>query len=131
MIKPFKFFQGRPSRLYQYSDRIINNSLYGGFRLAELSDRVQQIVSDPNYDPANYIPYVPNNAQHHGFYVGVPNTQLELIYDGDMDKLSIRSMLDELIYRYRTCIYFTNLTLNNMEDFLNEHLSGTSTIRYI
>jgi len=55
MIKPFKFFQGRPSRLYQYSDRIINNSLYGGFRLAELSDRVQQIVSDPNYDPANYI----------------------------------------------------------------------------
>jgi hypothetical protein len=55
MIKPFKFFQGRPSRLYQYSDRIINNSLYGGFRLAELSDRVQQIVSDPNYDSANYI----------------------------------------------------------------------------
>ena len=55
MIKPFKFFQGRPSRLYQYSNRIINNSLYGGFRLAELSDRVQQIVSDPNYTPANYI----------------------------------------------------------------------------
>jgi len=55
MIKPFKFFQGRPSRLYQYSNRIINNSLYGGFRLAELSDRVQQIVSDPNYNPANYI----------------------------------------------------------------------------
>jgi hypothetical protein len=55
MIKHFKFFEGRPSRLYQYSDRIINNSLYGGFRLAELSDRVQQIVSDPNYDSANYI----------------------------------------------------------------------------
>ena len=55
MIKPFKFLQGRPTRLYQYSDRIINNSLYGGFRLAELSDRVQQIVSDPNYNPANYI----------------------------------------------------------------------------
>ena len=55
MIKPFKFLQGRPSRLYQYSDRIINNSLYGGFRLAELSDRVQQIVSDPNYEPANYL----------------------------------------------------------------------------
>jgi len=55
MIKPFKFLQGRPSRLYQYSDRIINNSLYGGFRIAELSDRVQQIVRDPNYEPANYI----------------------------------------------------------------------------
>jgi hypothetical protein len=55
MINYFKFFQGRPSRLYQYNDRIINNSLYGGFRLAELSDRAQQIVSDPNYEPANYI----------------------------------------------------------------------------
>ena len=55
MIKPFKFFQGRPSRLYQYSNRIINNSLYGGFRLAELSDRVQQIVRDPEFIPAGYV----------------------------------------------------------------------------
>ena len=55
MIKPFKFFQGRPSRLYQYSNRIINNSLYGGFRLAELSDRVQQIVRSPEYIPAGYV----------------------------------------------------------------------------
>jgi hypothetical protein len=97
------------------------------FKFLQLNDTT---VLDENWYQ-NYIPYVPNNAQHHGFYVGVPNTQLELIYDGDMDELSVRSMLDELIYRYRTCIYFTNLTLNNMEDFLNEHLSGTSTIRYI
>jgi len=55
MIKPFKFFQGRPSRLYQYSNRIINNSLYGGFGLAELSDRVQQIVRSPEYIPAGYV----------------------------------------------------------------------------
>ena len=55
MIKPFKFLQGRPSRLYQYSDRTINPDLYGGIRFAELSDRVQQIVSHPNYEPANYI----------------------------------------------------------------------------
>lgn len=70
-------------------------------------------------------------TQHHSFYVGVQNTQLELIYDGDMDEISVISMIDELKYRYRTCIYFSNLTLNNMEDFLNEHLDGTSTIRYI
>jgi hypothetical protein len=55
MITDFKFFQGRPSRLYQYSNRIINNSLYGGFRLAELSDRVQQIVRDPEFIPAGYV----------------------------------------------------------------------------
>ena len=64
-MKPFKFFQGRPSRLYQYSDRIINNSLYGGFRLAELSDRVQQIVSDPNYVPASYISIPESNHDSH------------------------------------------------------------------
>ena len=69
-------------------------------------------------------------TQHHSFYVGVQNTQLELIYDGDMDEISVMSMMDELKYRYRTCIYFSNLTLNNMEDFLNEHLDGTSTINY-
>jgi hypothetical protein len=55
MIKPFKFLQGRPSRLYQYSDRIINNSLYGAVRFAELSDRVQEIVRDPEFIPASYM----------------------------------------------------------------------------
>jgi hypothetical protein len=70
MIKPFKFFEGELKILNHYNapyipllrtppgsyyDRIINNSLYGGFRLAELSDRVQEIVRDPNYEPANYI----------------------------------------------------------------------------
>jgi|688.fasta_scaffold162294_1 hypothetical protein len=69
------------------------------------------------------------DAQTHGFCAGVQNTRLELHYEGDMDELSVRSMLDELIYRYRTCIYFSDFTLNNMEDFLNEHLDGTSTIR--
>jgi hypothetical protein len=68
--------------------------------------------------------------QRHVFYVGVYCTQLILYYEGDMDIESVRSMLIDLTIRYRTCIYFTNLTLNNMEDFLNEHLDGTSTIRY-
>jgi hypothetical protein len=79
----------------------------------------------------NYITYVPNDAKTHVFYVGVYCTQLILHYEGDMDIESVRSMLIDLTIRYRTCIYFTNLTLNNMEDFLNEHLDGTSTIRYV
>ena len=70
MIKPFKFFEGSPSRLSHYNtpyipllrtppgsyyDRTINPDLYGGVRLSELSDRVQQIVRSPEYIPAGYI----------------------------------------------------------------------------
>jgi len=69
-----------------------------------------------------------NDAQTHGFCVGAQNTQLELIYNGDMDELSVRAMIDELKYRYRNYI-FNEQVLGFMEDFLNEHLSGTSTIR--
>jgi len=69
-----------------------------------------------------------NDAQTHGFCVGDQNTQLELIYNGDMDELSVRSMIDELKYRYRNYI-FNEQVIGFMEDFLNEHLSGTSTIR--
>jgi len=71
------------------------------------------------------------DAQTHGFCAGVNRTQLTLHYEGDMDELSVSSMVDELIYRYRTCLFFSDLALNNMEDFLNEHLSGTSTIRLV
>ncbi len=70
MIKPFKFFEGRLKRLYHYNapyipllrtppgscyDRTINPDLYGGVRLSELSDRVQQIVRSPEYIPAGYV----------------------------------------------------------------------------
>jgi hypothetical protein len=70
MIKPFKFFEGRLKRLYHYNapyipllrtppgsyyDRTINPDLYGGVRLSELSDRVQQIVRDPEFIPAGYV----------------------------------------------------------------------------
>jgi len=71
-----------------------------------------------------------NDAQTHGFCVGAQNTQLELIYNGDMDELSVRAMIDELKYRYRNYI-FNEQVLGFMEDFLNEHLSGTSTIRLV
>ena len=67
--------------------------------------------------------------QTHGFCAGVNRTQLTLQYEGDMDIESVRAMLHDLTYRYRSCIYFSDLTLNNMEDFLNEHLDGISTIR--
>jgi hypothetical protein len=70
MIKPFKFFEGRIKRLYHYNapyisllrtppgsyyDRTINPDLYGGVRLSELSDRVQQIVRSPEFIPAGYV----------------------------------------------------------------------------
>jgi hypothetical protein len=70
MIKPFKFFEGRIKRLYHYNtpyipllrtppgsyyDRTINPDLYGRVRLSELSDRVQEIVRDPESIPAGYV----------------------------------------------------------------------------
>jgi hypothetical protein len=61
MIKPFKFLRGTNGAIVVstprggYYDRTINPDLYGGVRLSELSDRVQQIVSNLNYEPANYI----------------------------------------------------------------------------
>ena len=70
-------------------------------------------------------------TQHHSFYVGTQNTQLELIYDGDMDEISVISMIDELKYRYMNYVSINEQVLGFMEDFLNEHLDGTSTIRYI
>ena len=70
-------------------------------------------------------------TQHHSFYVGVQNTQLELIYDGDMDEISVISMIDELKYRYMNYVSINEQVLGFMEDYLNEHLDGTSTIRYI
>ena len=68
-------------------------------------------------------------TQHHSFYVGTQNTQLELIYDGDMDEISVISMIDELKYRYMNYVSINEQVMGFMEDFLNEHLDGTSTIR--
>jgi hypothetical protein len=70
-----------------------------------------------------------NRTQHYSFYAGAQNARLDLEYEGDMNNQSVRAMLHDLTYRYRTCLYFSNLTLNNMEDFLNEHLDGRSIIR--
>jgi len=75
-----------------------------------------------------YITDMFRDAQTHGFCAGVNRTQLTLHYEGDMDVESVRSMIDELKYRYRNYI-FNEQVIGFMEDFLNEHLSGTSTIR--
>jgi hypothetical protein len=61
MIKDFKFFKGSTGAIVVstprggYYDRTIDPNLYNRTTLDEPSDRVQQIVSDPNYEPANYI----------------------------------------------------------------------------
>jgi hypothetical protein len=61
MIKPFKFLRGTNGAIVVstprggYYDRTINSDLYGGVRLSELSDRVQQIVRSPEYIPAGYV----------------------------------------------------------------------------
>jgi hypothetical protein len=70
-----------------------------------------------------------DRTQHHGFRVGVYNTQLTLHYEGDMDIESVRAMLHDLTYRYRNYVSINEQVLGFMEDFLNEHLDGTSTIR--
>ena len=76
-----------------------------------------------------YITDMFREPQHYSFYAGAQNARLDLEYEGDMDNQSVRAMLHDLTYRYRTCLYFSDLTLNDMEDYLNEHLSGTSIIR--
>jgi len=92
-------------------------------------EEVREYITDMFREPQTH--FFSGPTQHLGFYVGVQNTQLELIYDGDMDELSVRAMVDELKYRYRTYISINEQVIGFMEDFLNEHLDGTSTIRYI
>jgi len=77
----------------------------------------------------NYIPYVPNDAQTHGFCAGIYRTQLILHYEGDMDIESVRAMTWDLQFRYANYVSINEQIIGFMEDFLNEHLSGTSTIR--
>jgi hypothetical protein len=143
MIKPFKFFEGELKILNHYNapyipllrtppgsyyDRTINPDLYGGVRLSELSDRVQQIARDSEFIPASYIRVPIPQQQTHGFCVGIYNTQLILHYEGDMDIESVRAMTWDLQFRYANYVSINEQIIGFMEDFLNEHLSGTSII---
>ena len=70
-----------------------------------------------------------DETQTHAFYVGANNTHLILEYEGDMDIESVRAMTFDLQYRYMNYVSINEQVLGFMEDYLNEHLSGTSTIR--
>ena len=65
----------------------------------------------------------------HGFTVGTHNTPLRLEYEGDMDMESVRAMIHDLQYRYMNYVSINEQVIGFMEDYLNEHLNGTSRIR--
>jgi hypothetical protein len=70
-----------------------------------------------------------DETQTHGFCAGVHNTQLILHYEGDMDIESVRAMTWDLTNRYANYVSINEHVIGFMENYLNEHLSGTSTIR--
>ena len=76
-----------------------------------------------------YITDMFRDAQTHEFCAGVHNTQLILHYEGDMDIESVRAMTWDLTNRYTNYVSITEHVILFMENYLNEHLSGTSTIR--
>ena len=76
-----------------------------------------------------YITDMFRDAQTHGFCAGVHNTQLILHYEGDMDIESVRAMTWDLTNRYTNYVSINEHVIGFMEDYLNEHLDGTSTIR--
>ena len=76
-----------------------------------------------------YITDMFSDAQTHGFCAGVHNTQLILHYEGDMDIESVRAMTWDLTTRYANYVSINEHVIGFMENYLNEHLSGTSTIR--
>lgn len=61
IMKTFKFLRGTNGAIVVstprggYYDRTINQGLYGRASLSELSDRVQEIVRDPEFIPAGYV----------------------------------------------------------------------------
>ena len=76
-----------------------------------------------------YITDMFRDAQTHGFCAGVHNTQLILHYEGDMDIEAVRAITWDLTNRYANYVSINEHVIGFMENYLNEHLSGTSTIR--
>ena len=107
MIKPFKFFEGRPKRLFHYD----------------------LLVGDVPVEVSNYSEVFQEPISY-SFCVGIDNTQLILRHYGNSDEWSIRSMIDEITYRHRLYVFINETMMEFMEDFLNEHLNGESTINY-
>ena len=93
-------------------------------------EEVREYITDMFRDePQTHFFHGP--TQTHGFCAGVHNTQLILHYEGDMDIESVRAMTWDLTNRYANYVSINEQVLGFMEDYLNEHLDGTSTIRYI
>jgi len=82
MIKPFKFLRGTNGDIVVstprggYYDRTINPDLYGGVRLSELSDRVQQIMRSPEYIPAGYVQVPIPQTFYDGFVISRVRTKM-------------------------------------------------------
>ena len=76
-----------------------------------------------------YITDMFRDAQTHGFCAGVHSTQLILHYEGDMYIESVRAMTWDLTNRYANYVSINEHVIGFMENYLNEHLDGTSTIR--
>lgn len=72
-----------------------------------------------------------NEPQVHGFTVGTQNTQLELRYEGGMDINSVRAMIHDLCGRYVNYVSINEQVIGFMEDYLNEHLNGSTRIRIV
>ena len=70
-----------------------------------------------------------NEPQIHRFCVGRHNTPLRLEYEGGMDIESVNAMTWTLKYRYASYVSINEQVIGFMQDYLNEHLSGTSRIR--
>jgi len=76
-----------------------------------------------------YITDMFRDAQTHEFCVGIYRTQLTLHYEGDMDIASVEAMILDIQVRYTNYVSINEQIIGFVEDYLNEHLSGTSTIR--
>ena len=126
MIKPFKLLKG-----YTYSDEFtfpIARRMSGrtNAQVEELREHFNNTFVEQTRE---YITDMFRDAQTHGFCAGVHNTQLILHYEGDMDIESVRAMTWDLTNRYANYVSINEHVIGFMENYLNEHLSGTSTIR--
>lgn len=104
---------------------------YDDIRRRELWNRGYMSCFNRMLDPRVEEPreQIDNETQTHAFYVGANNTHLILEYEGDIDIESVRAMTFDLQYRYRSYVSINEQVIGFMEDYLNEHLNGTSRIR--
>ena len=107
-------------------NRVVMNPYLGNFRLGNIWTRGwhdRQRRNSPRQAESD-------NRQIHSFYIGIHNTQLRLEYHGDMDIDSVDAMIWDLKNRYRNYVSINQQVIGFMQNFLNEHLQGTSILRF-